>query len=233
LTGDRLRQAADALNEAIANRLERRRPTSLEHVLRAARSGDDVAFVKLWRCLQPELLWFFTILAPDAAEELATETWLQVVRGVGQFEGDESAFRAWLFTIAHTKVVDWWQCSSTKADIQSSDLSLAEDSATARDVSSRSVMALVAALPADQGEAIVLRVVAGLEVDQVEAIMGKRPGTVRALTHHGLRQLARALGPEDPRASTSPPASRSCRADQLTRPTSAGSSPQQPPHRPC
>ena len=35
-----------------------------------------------------------------------------------------------------------------------------------------------------------LRVVAGLGVDRVAAIMGKRPGTVRVLTHRGLRRLA-------------------------------------------
>jgi len=40
----------------------------------------------------------------------------------------------------------------------------------------------------------VLRVVAGLAVDRVAAIMGKRPGTVRVLTHRGLRRLARQLG---------------------------------------
>jgi len=40
----------------------------------------------------------------------------------------------------------------------------------------------------------VLRVVAGLGVDRVAAIMGKRPGTVRVLTHRGLRRLAERLG---------------------------------------
>jgi len=182
VTGDHLRQAAEALNEAIANRLERRRPPSLENVLRAARSGDEDAFGELWHHLQPELLRFFTTLAPDATEELAAETWVQVVRGVGQFESDEPAFQAWVFTIAHTNVVDWWQRSSN----------------TARPVSSRSAMALVAALPTDQAEVIVLRVVAGLEVDQVAAITGKRPGTIRVLTHKGLRRLAGALRSEDP-----------------------------------
>ena len=39
-----------------------------------------------------------------------------------------------------------------------------------------------------------LRVVAGLGVDRVAEIMGKRPGTVRVLTHRGLRRLAQRLG---------------------------------------
>ena len=52
----------------------------------------------------------------------------------------------------------------------------------------------MATLPADQAEAIVLRVVAGLDVQRVADIMGKRPGTVRVLTHRGLRRLAQQLG---------------------------------------
>ena len=55
-------------------------------------------------------------------------------------------------------------------------------------------MRVIADLPTDQAEAIVLRVVAGLGVDRVAAIMGKRPGTVRVLTHRGLRRLADRLG---------------------------------------
>ena len=61
-------------------------------------------------------------------------------------------------------------------------------------ISTRAALAVVATLPADQAEAIVLRVVAGLGVDQVAAIMGKRPGTVRVLTHRGLRRLAERRG---------------------------------------
>jgi len=53
---------------------------------------------------------------------------------------------------------------------------------------------VVATLPPDQAEAVALRVVAGLDVDRVAEIMRKRPGTVRVLTHRGLRRLAERLG---------------------------------------
>jgi DNA-directed RNA polymerase specialized sigma24 family protein len=42
----------------------------------------------------------------------------------------------------------------------------------------------------------VLRVVAGLAVHQVASVMGKPPGTIRVLTHRGLRKLAERLGPD-------------------------------------
>ncbi len=61
-------------------------------------------------------------------------------------------------------------------------------------MSTRAALDLVATLPPDQAEAIILRVVAGLDVSQVAELMGKRPGTVRVLTHRGLRRLAERLG---------------------------------------
>jgi len=76
------------------------------------------------------------------------------------------------------------------------DLAAPDDpAATAMDgFSTRAALAVVATLPADQAEAVMLRVVAGLGVDRVAAIMDKRPGTVRVLTHRGLRRLAERLG---------------------------------------
>src|SRR4029450_1411604 len=61
-------------------------------------------------------------------------------------------------------------------------------------LSTRAALAEVATLPADQAEAIVLRGGAGLDVTRVAELMGKRPGTVRVLTHRGLRRLAERLG---------------------------------------
>ena len=69
-------------------------------VLEAAARGDEVAFGMLWHDLQPRLLRYFRVAAPSAAEDLASETWLGVVRRIDRFRGNETAFRAWVFTIA-------------------------------------------------------------------------------------------------------------------------------------
>src|SRR5829696_2552152 len=147
-------------------------------VLKAAAGGDEDAFGRLWRDLQPRLLRYFAVAAPAVAEDLASETWLGVVRGLGRFSGGEPAFRAWVFTIARHEVLDWRRRAARRPTEDLPANGLAEQ----------------ATLPADQAEAIVLRVVAGLEVQRVAELMGKRPGTVRVLTHRGLRRLAERLG---------------------------------------
>ena len=170
-------------------------------VLSAAVRGDEDAFGRLWRDLQPRLLRYFAVVSRAAAEDLASETWLGVVRGIDRFQGNEPAFRAWVFTIARHEVLDWRRRAARRPTEDLPVIALAEQAAPddpAADAlegfSTRAALAEVATLPADQAEAIMLRVVAGLGVDRVAAIMGKRPGTVRVLTHRGLRKLAERLG---------------------------------------
>jgi RNA polymerase sigma-70 factor, ECF subfamily len=170
-------------------------------VLGAATRGDEDAFGRLWRDLQPRLLRYFAVVSRAAAEDLASETWLAVVRGLHRFQGNEPAFRAWVFTIARHEVLDWRRRAARRptqdvAVTGLTDLAAPDDPAatTMEGLSTRAALAVVATLPADQAEAVVLRVVAGLGVDRVAAIMGKRPGTVRVLTHRGLRRLAERLG---------------------------------------
>ena len=62
----------------------------------------------------------------------------------------------------------------------------------AREATRRAV-ALVRTLPPDQAEVVLLRVVAGLEVAEVAELLGRSTGSVRVLSHRGLRRLAGTL----------------------------------------
>jgi RNA polymerase sigma-70 factor, ECF subfamily len=177
-----------------------------EDVLRAAAGGEEEAFGELWRDLQPRLLRYFRVVSPAVAEDLASETWLGVVRGIARFRGNEPAFRAWVFTIARHELLDWRRRAARRGteDLPASGLveqAAPDDPAASalESLSTRAALAQVATLPPDQAEAIVLRVVAGLGVDRVAAIMDKRPGTIRVLTHRGLRRLAERLGSDQVR----------------------------------
>ena len=177
---------------------------SFEAVLDAAAGGDELAFRALWRDLQPALLRYLNAFAPGSGEDLASETWLRVVKGLAHFSGDERAFRGWVFTIARHRAVDRWRRRVRRRDELVPADALAElpapddPAGAAMDaISSRAAVALIATLPPDQAEVVLLRVVAGLEVAQVAAITGKRPGNVRVLTHRALRRLAERLATDD------------------------------------
>ena len=60
---------------------------SFPALLVAVQGGDEQAFAVLWRELQPAVLRYLRVAAADAAEDLAAETWVSVIRGLGRFQG--------------------------------------------------------------------------------------------------------------------------------------------------
>jgi RNA polymerase sigma-70 factor, ECF subfamily len=56
-------------------------------LLAAAQGGDEQAFAVLWRDLQPAVLRYFRVAAGEAAEDLAADTWVSVIRSLGRFLG--------------------------------------------------------------------------------------------------------------------------------------------------
>jgi RNA polymerase sigma-70 factor, ECF subfamily len=169
-------------------------------LLGRAQKGNEEAFATLWRAFQPGLLRYLRVIAGEAADDLCADAWMQVIRKLSSFEGDEKAFRAWLYTIARHRHIDWRRQSARRreslVELDMLDRHAAIDDTSAAletSMSTRSALNLIATLPPDQAEAVMLRTVAGLSVSVVAEIMGRPPGTVRVLCHRGLRRLARTL----------------------------------------
>jgi len=173
---------------------------TFEHRIAAAQAGDEAAFTSLWRDLQPPLLRYLRVLAPENAEDLASECWLQVMHSLGRFKGDEAGFKSWLFTIARNKVTDarrhaGRRPASALDDTEAGEPQACDDterSALER-ISTEAALRLIAELPAEQAEIVVLRVVAGLDVTDVARIVHKSPGAVRVTSHRALRKLQELL----------------------------------------
>jgi RNA polymerase sigma-70 factor (ECF subfamily) len=172
-------------------------------VLAAAQNGDEGAFATLFRSVQPALLRYLRTLARNlsdgTADDVAADTWVQVVRGLDRFRGDEQGFRGWVFTIARARLTD--------ARRRSGRLPVPQDEAPAPfDVTVPSAadtvevlftteraLALVGVLPRPQAEVVLLRYVVGFDVAETARILGQRPGTVRVTAHRALRRLEEHL----------------------------------------
>lgn len=170
---------------------------SFESILAAARDGSAIAFEALWRDLHPPLIRYLRVAAPDAAEDLASETWLQVARDIHRFRGNDARFRRWLFTIARHRVLDHTRGRRRRPvePVHAEALAAIPDlkDPIEESLSTSTALAVIGTLPRAQAEAVALRVVAGLSVADVARMMGKRPGAVRVLASRGLRTLAERL----------------------------------------
>lgn len=180
--------------------------TEFARVLAAAQEGSQWAIAVLWRELHPRLLRFLRGLDPVVAEDVEADTWLVAARDLASFRGDEQQFRAWMFTIARNRLIDWRRREARRRSVAVTPEDLSERPAdddpaiTAVDAlrADAAVRFVRACLPRDQAEVILLRVVGGLDVGEVAAIVGKQPGNVRVLQHRGLRRLAERFVEETP-----------------------------------
>jgi RNA polymerase sigma-70 factor, ECF subfamily len=137
---------------------------------------------------------------PVAAEDLAADAWVSVIRELARFRGDEQDVRTWVFTVARHRAIDWRRQAIRRPSGSLPVEVLAERPARDDPVaevleaqSARAALALIAELPANQAEVVALRVLSGLGVAEVARIVGKRLSAVRLLAHRGLRRLAKRL----------------------------------------
>jgi RNA polymerase sigma-70 factor (ECF subfamily) len=164
----------------------------------------------VYREVQPGLLRYLRGLVGEDAEDLASETWLQIARDIRAFRGEGAGFRGWAVTIARNRALDHLRRQQRRPIAGQSTDALADmpdvqDTAeqALRLLSTNATIALIATLPRDQAEAVLLRVVAGLDAQSAARVMGKRPGAVRTAAWRGLRRLAVQLEQVRPAPVTS------------------------------
>jgi RNA polymerase sigma-70 factor, ECF subfamily len=172
-----------------------------------AQDGDPEAFRALYRDTQPRLLRYLHTLVGDDAEDIASETWLQVTRDLAGFSGDYDGFRGWVATIARHRALDHLRYHARRPPalpVPAEDLAAYPSGRPGTDdtaegaleaLSTSAALALIATLPADQAEAVLLRAVLGLDAATAARVLGKRPGAVRTAAYRGLRTLAARIEP--------------------------------------
>jgi RNA polymerase sigma-70 factor, ECF subfamily len=154
----------------------------------------------LYREVQPGLLRYLRGLVGDDAEDLASETWLQIARDIRTFRDEGAGFRGWAATIARHRALDHLR-RNQRRPVTGMSLDMVADLPDGQDTAERVIrlaatnatVAFIATLPRDQAEAVLLRIVLGLDVKATAKVMGKRAGAVRTAVWRGLRTLAERL----------------------------------------
>jgi len=163
----------------------------------AAQSGDDAAFSRLYRAIQPGLLRYVGVLIGAEAEDVCAEAWLQACRDLHKFRGDVEGFRGWVARIARNRAIDAARSrrrrptdSFPTGELPDTETVVSGEDAALESMSTEAAVALIAALPRDQAEAVMLRAVMGLDAQTAAKVLGKRAGAVRTAAYRGLKTLA-------------------------------------------
>lgn len=167
-------------------------------VLLAARRGEAWACARLYEDLKRPVVTFVRLRGARDADDVTSEVFLQVFRSLDRFEGDESGFRAWVFTIARHRLLDERRRIGRRVRETTFDATVdvvggdAEDEAVAAVTAAR-VRQLLDGLTPEQREVVLLRIVADLSLEATAAVLDTSVGAVKALQHRALSALRHEL----------------------------------------
>jgi len=184
-----------------------------EDLLQRCARGDAAAYRELVERLEKPLINFILRYVGErhAAEDLFQETFVRIVRTLGEFR-PEASLSTWIYTIARNLCLDHLKAKRRHRET-ALDQTISEDGgrilyfkeliqsglpgpgqrAQMTEEERRVVEALAALSPAKR-EALVLRIYAGLPYSEIGRIVKSPVGTVKFRIHEALQDLARELG---------------------------------------
>jgi RNA polymerase sigma factor (sigma-70 family) len=170
--------------------------TEFEALLSGARFGEPTCWGTLYDRYAPLVIGYLRASSLSDPENVAGEVFLHLVRDLHRFEGDERAFRSWLLSVAHHRMIDARRAEQRRPAVpvapSALDLGPTRDDAAAgveADEAWRDLLAHLAVLTDEQREVVLLRVVAELSLEETAAVVGRTVGAVKALQHRAFSAL--------------------------------------------
>ncbi len=172
--------------------------------------GSMAAFHRIYTRYERQLFFYINSMVrhKETTEDIFQDVWMQVVAKLPKFSF-KGAFRNWLYTIAHHKVIDHMRASGRHKTLNLSDEIDRETGLTLEDVladpapdvirrlSARElhekVMDIVATLPEPQREVFLLRCDAGLKFREIAEMAGTSVNTILGRMHYAITRIRREL----------------------------------------
>jgi RNA polymerase sigma-70 factor (ECF subfamily) len=171
-------------------------------LLAGARAGSVPAFERIYEELAAPVASYLRWNGAPDVDGLTNEVMANVHRGLPKFVGDWPAFRSWVFTIAHHRLIDARRAARRRPVVVDEPVDEHVEPRNVEDdamqlLSDDRVRALLTDLSADQRDVLLLRVVADLPLEEVADALHKSVGAVKSLQHRALATLRRHLAIEE------------------------------------
>ncbi len=170
---------------------------SFESVLTAAKLGQDWAWAYLYREIAGPVTGFLRARGVSEPEDVAGDVFFELARSLDRFEGDESAFRTFIFVItyhqlvAHRETLRHRRPRSALAD-EILDHLRDESGAAGLTPESPTIEELQRAfevLTPEQRDVLSLRIIAGLSLEETARVVNRGVGAVRKLQRRGMLKV--------------------------------------------
>jgi RNA polymerase sigma-70 factor (ECF subfamily) len=168
-------------------------------LIQRAKQGDKQAITDLYRCYVDVVYRYVWMRVRDdmIAEDLTSQVFLKALEGLPTYEPSGSPFMAWLYRIAHARIVDHWRRLERRLEVPPDDTLPAPgphpQELLDKEADWGTAIALIAQLTDDQQDVLILRFIGDMNVTEVAETLGKTVGATKAIQHRALASLARLL----------------------------------------
>jgi RNA polymerase sigma-70 factor (ECF subfamily) len=176
---------------------------TLDSWLRAAARGDEAAFSKIYQATSSRVFGLALKILRDraAAEDVTCEVFTQLWRKSADFDPVKGSSVSWILTMARTRAIDRLRSAGRLASREGAIDAAWEVQAPGADPEQQNldeerakfVRKALAALPAEQREAITVSFFGGLSHSETAEALGAPLGTVKTRIRAGLSGLRREL----------------------------------------
>jgi RNA polymerase sigma-70 factor, ECF subfamily len=180
-------------------------PDSESDLVERACTGDSEAFGQLYeRTLDRVYRYvYFRVTDDVTAEDLTSQVFLKAWESLPRYKAGKSPFVAWLYTIAHNAVIDYYRTKKQSAPLEEiTSLPSKEplpDEQYDTVFAARSLRQSLGRLTGLQRDVVIMKLIDGLGTEEIARRLGKSSGAIRALQMRGLQSLAQILRDEAPK----------------------------------
>jgi RNA polymerase sigma-70 factor, ECF subfamily len=170
-----------------------------EQLVQRAINGDQDAFTRIYDLHFDKIYRYIYVKVHSQAEaeDLTQDVFIKAYEGINSYKWRDLPFTAWLFRIAHNRVIDFIRKSSKekKASLDEAVAIASGDPVymTEQNFEVYQLKNALEKLPEAQREVATLRFIAELSIAEVAKALGKSEGTVKALQFNAVASLRKLL----------------------------------------
>ena len=170
-----------------------------ERIVQRAVNGDREAFTQLYDMHFDKIYRYIYVKVHSQAEaeDLTQDVFIKAYEAVKSYKWRDLPFTAWLFKIAHNRVIDYVRKTSKekKASLDEAGAITSGDPVyiTEQNFEIYQLKIALERLPDAQREVASLRFISELSISEVALTLGKSEGTVKALQFNAIASLRKLL----------------------------------------
>jgi RNA polymerase sigma-70 factor (ECF subfamily) len=134
------------------------------------------------------------------AEDLTQQVFLKAWQAIDRYKKTASPFIAWLMTISHNLVIDFYRTKKDKAYLEAEVLADGATSSPEGTVEAsfeqQRLRRAILQLSGDEQQVVILRFMEGFEFTEIASLLKKKEGNVRVILHRALVKLRNILEKE-------------------------------------